>query len=79
MDLALVMLVFFALGYGLDRWLGTSPAFTIGFVVFAMIGQFVAMWYRYDASMRQHESARAAAARSTTWSLPGPDASRPDR
>ena len=29
MDFALVVLVFLGIGYGLDRWLGTRPAFTI--------------------------------------------------
>jgi hypothetical protein len=60
MDLALVTLLFLGVGYGLDRMLGTAPAFTIGLVVFALVGQFVTMWYRYDATMRDLEAQRAA-------------------
>jgi hypothetical protein len=60
MDLALVTLLFLGVGYGLDRWLGTAPAFTIGLVVFALVGQFVTMWYRYEATMRDLEAQRAA-------------------
>lgn len=73
MDFALVTLVFLGIGYGLDRWLDTKPAFMIGLVVFAVIGQFVKMWYAYDATMRELEEQRrtgataaAAAARSRT-------------
>jgi F0F1-type ATP synthase assembly protein I len=58
MDFALVTLVFLGLGYLLDRWLGTEPLFMIGLVVFAMVGQFVRMWYGYDAAMRQLEEER---------------------
>ncbi len=64
MDLALVTLLFLGLGYLVDRWLGTQPWFTIGFVLFAMIGQFVRMWYVYDARMKQLESERQTAVRS---------------
>jgi hypothetical protein len=60
MDLALVTLLFLAIGYGLDRWLGTRPVFMIVLVVFALVGQFISMWYRYDASMTVLETQRAA-------------------
>lgn len=62
MDLALVTLVFLGIGYGLDRWLGTRPVFMISLVVFAVVGQFAAMWYRYDATMRNLEAERASGA-----------------
>ena len=55
MDLALVTLVFLGLGWLVDNWLGTKPAFIIGFVVFALVGQFVKMWFDYDAAMQRHE------------------------
>ena len=61
MDFALVVLVFLGIGYGLDRWLGTRPAFMIGLVIFSVIGQFIKMYYEYSANMRQHEEARVAA------------------
>lgn len=66
MDMALVTLVFLGLGWLVDNWLGTRPAFIIGFVVFSLVGQFVRMWYQYDAAMEQLEAERRdrAAARS---------------
>jgi hypothetical protein len=60
MDLALVTLVFLGIGWGLDRWLGTQPLFMIVLVVLALVGQFVKLWYDYDAEMRRHEAERAA-------------------
>ena len=58
MDLALVTLVFVGLGWLVDNWLGTKPVFIIGFVVFALVGQFVKMWYDYDGAMQRHEAER---------------------
>lgn len=58
MDLALVTLLFLGLGWGLDRWLGTEPVFMITLVLLAVVGQFVRMWYSYDAKMRQLEAER---------------------
>lgn len=63
MDFALVMLVFLGIGYGLDRWLDTRPAFMIGLVVLSVVGQFVKMYYEYNATMERLEQERAAAAR----------------
>ena len=60
MDFALVVLVFLGIGYGLDRWLGTRPLFMIGLVVFAVVGQFIKMYYDYNAAM---ERARGRARR----------------
>jgi ATP synthase protein I len=61
MDFALVVLVFLGIGYGLDRWLGTRPAFMIGLVVFSVVGQFLKMYFEYSASMKAHEAERLAA------------------
>ena len=63
-DVALVTLVFLGVGYGLDRWLGTKPIFMIGFVVLALVGEFVRFWYDYDARMKVLEEQRAASTRS---------------
>jgi ATP synthase protein I len=65
MDFALVVLVFLGVGYGLDRWLGTRHWFMIGLVVFAVVGQFIAMYYRYTAEMEQHEAERAQRSRAS--------------
>jgi ATP synthase protein I len=63
-DFALVVLVFLGIGYGLDRWLGTQPAFTIGCVVLGFVGQFIKMYYEYTATMTELEAQRAAGRRS---------------
>lgn len=59
MDFALVVLVFLGIGYGLDRWLGTRPLFMIGLVVFAVVGQFIKMYFDYTAAMQELEAERA--------------------
>jgi F0F1-type ATP synthase assembly protein I len=66
MDMALVTLVFLGLGWALDRWLGTKPLFMIGLVLFAVVGQFVKMWYAYDATMSRLEGERRDAAVSSS-------------
>lgn len=66
MDFALVVLVFLGIGYGLDRWLGTRPGFMIGLVIFAVVGQFIKMFYDYKAAMEAHEAERAHKAQSRT-------------
>jgi F0F1-type ATP synthase assembly protein I len=55
-ELAAVPVVFGGLGYLVDSWLGTRPLFIIGFVVFALIGIFIRMWFGYDQEMRAHEA-----------------------
>jgi len=78
MDLALVTLVFLGVGYALDRWLGTEPAFMVGLVVFSLVGQFVAMWFRYDAAMQVHEASRRDGARAgARTGAPGGEAGEP--
>jgi F0F1-type ATP synthase assembly protein I len=47
--------VFAAIGYGLDRVLGTKPFAMIALTLFAVVGMFVKMWIDYDASMKVHE------------------------
>ena len=65
MDFALVVLVFLGIGYGIDRWLGTRPWFMIGLVIFAVVGQFIKMYYEYTAAMEQHEAERAQRSRAS--------------
>jgi hypothetical protein len=60
MEMALTVLVFLGLGYGLDRWLGTKPVFMIALVVFAMVGQFIKIWLSYERTMRTLDAERAA-------------------
>ena len=71
-DAAIVVALFFGLGFLLDRLFGTTPLFMIAMTIFGAIGVFVRFWYRYDATMTEHErvrdekSAAQAAARSTS-------------
>ncbi len=58
MDFALVVLVFLGIGWAVDSWLGTRPAFMIGLVVLAVVGQFIKMYYDYKAAMDVHVAER---------------------
>ena len=62
MDVALTVLLFFGIGYALDRWLGTTPWFMIGLTLLASIGFFASLKYRYDARMEELEAERTARA-----------------
>ena len=64
-EFAVTPAIFGALGYLLDRVIGSVPVFTIIFVLLCVVGMFVKIWYTYDASMRAHE-ARAP------WGRPDP-------
>ncbi len=63
-ELTLTPMIFGAGGYGLDRWLGTRPTFTILLALLAVVGLFARSWYSYDRTMRALEAsgpwARAA-------------------
>jgi len=64
-ELVMTPLLFGLGGYGLDRWLGTSPLFTVVLSVLAIVGMSARMWYGYDARMRVHEAAGPWAATTT--------------
>jgi F0F1-type ATP synthase assembly protein I len=55
-DFVGVLLVFFGLGWLLDRTFGTTPWIMITLGVVGLVGQFVRMYYAYDAEMREHEA-----------------------
>ena len=57
MELALTPFAAFGVGYLMDRVLGTLPLFTIIWVVLAVVGTFVKMYYQYDAQMKALEAA----------------------
>lgn len=65
-EFALAVLIFLGLGYLLDNWLGTRPVFMIVLFLVAVVGQFAAMWYRYEASMALHDAERSAGIHQTT-------------
>ena len=58
MEMALTIAVFLGIGWGLDVWLGTQPIFMIALVIFSTVGQFIKMWFIYDARMRMLENER---------------------
>ena len=58
-EMAVGLVVFFLMGWGLDALLGTVPLFMIAFTVFAMVGQFVKMYFIYSRDMRHPEDQRA--------------------
>lgn len=60
MEIALTLLLFLAIGWGLDRWLGVFPLFTITLVLIASVGMFVRLKYTYDAAMERLEAERRA-------------------
>ncbi len=66
MDIALTLLLFFGIGFALDRWLGTTPWFMIGLTVLASVGFFASFKYRYTARMEQLEAERAERAAAGT-------------
>jgi F0F1-type ATP synthase assembly protein I len=59
MDIALTVALFFGIGFGLDRWLGTTPVFMIVMTLLAGIGFFAKFKYQYDARMDELEAERA--------------------
>jgi F0F1-type ATP synthase assembly protein I len=56
-ELAVTPALFGALGYGLDRWIGVLPVFTIVFVLVALIGMMLRTWYGYVYRMQALEEA----------------------
>jgi len=54
-ELAVTPVVFGALGYGLDRWLGLAPVLTIVLFLFGVAGTSYMAWFRYEAEMRRVE------------------------
>ena len=57
-ELAVGVLVFFLIGFGIDTWLGTVPIFMIGVTVFGVVGYFVRMYYAYSSAMMKLEQDR---------------------
>jgi hypothetical protein len=58
MDAVFTLALFLGVGYLVDRWLGTTPAFMIVLVVVGSIGLFVSFKARYEATMRGLEEQR---------------------
>lgn len=59
MDAAIMLVLFLAGGYGLDRWLGTMPVFMVVMTLLGSIGLFLKFKYRYDERMTELEGERS--------------------
>ena len=69
-EFAVTPAIFGAIGYFLDGRIGIRPVLTIVFVIFALVGMFVRMWFGYDQEMKVHEAKGA-------WNRPKPGAAPP--
>ncbi len=56
-EMVMTPLLFGLGGYGLDRWLGMSPLFTLALSLLAIVGMSAKMWYAYEAKMQAHDAA----------------------
>jgi F0F1-type ATP synthase assembly protein I len=65
-EIALLPAIFGFGGWLLDGWLGTTPVFLVGLLVFAFAGMLVRTWIGYDAEMRRHEDDLAGRQRGST-------------
>jgi Flp pilus assembly protein TadB len=63
MEMALTVVLFLGIGWLVDSWVDTRPIFTLAFVIFAVVGQMVRMWFEYDARMKSLETERLEKAR----------------
>lgn len=57
-ELAVTPVIFGAMGFGIDHWLGTLPVFTILLALMALVGLLLRTWYGYVYRMEQLESAQ---------------------
>jgi ATP synthase protein I len=58
MDAVIMLVLFFAAGFGLDRIFETTPLFMIGLTIIGSVGLFAKFKYRYDARMEELEAER---------------------
>jgi len=59
-EVAVIIALFFGLGFVLDRLVGTTPLFMILMTFVGAIGLFAKFKYRYDDRMNELEAQRAA-------------------
>lgn len=58
LELVVAPFVFAALGFLVDRWLGTSPLLTIAFGVVGVVGGSLRIYYAYLQSMKAHDQGK---------------------
>jgi len=78
MEMALTIAVFMGIGWGLDVWLDTQPIFMISLVIFSTVGQFIKMWFIYDARMKMLENERRQSMNAHQQSATLPDQVDPE-
>lgn len=54
-ELAVTPVIFGAMGYGLDRWIGIVPVLTTVFTLLAVVGLLLRTWYGYVYRMQSIE------------------------
>jgi F0F1-type ATP synthase assembly protein I len=64
MEAVFVLVLFLGLGFLLDRWLGSAPAFTIGMTLLGAVGLFLKFKHSYIARMERLEAERRPGSRS---------------
>lgn len=57
-ELAVSVLVFTLIGLALDAAFDTRPWITVSLVIFSTVGNFVRMYYSYNAQMESLEASR---------------------
>lgn len=55
-ELTLTLVVFGAIGWWIDRSVGTGATFTIALAALGFIGISLRLWFGYDREMRGHEA-----------------------
>ncbi|MFK8025922.1 MAG: hypothetical protein AB8G26_18345 [Ilumatobacter sp.] len=73
MDAVITLLLFLAVGFGIDSLVGTTPVFMIVLLIVGAVGLFARFYYQYERRMNEHEAVRLAklAGRTDAASLPG--------
>lgn len=61
-ELVLSAVLVSLIGFGIDRWLGLLPLFTIVFAFVGFVGAGASLYYRYTEEMARENLARAEAA-----------------
>lgn len=62
-EIAVGVLVFFLIGWGIDAWWGTTPLAMVVSTLFGTAGYFVRTYYSYTHRMETLEQERSVAAR----------------
>ncbi|MGY9073397.1 MAG: AtpZ/AtpI family protein [Acidimicrobiales bacterium] len=57
-EIVVTPVLFGLLGFGLDRWLGSTPWLTAIFATVALAGKFAAEWFRYESKMDELQDER---------------------